>query len=61
MAAEPHRLLAELDLLTPEEAALNGADPAVLPQYPHTTLHELFAEQAARTRRRRHSGSVKPN
>ncbi|MEY9944748.1 non-ribosomal peptide synthetase [Kitasatospora sp. GAS1066B] len=49
VAAEPRRLLAELDLLTPEEAALNGADPAVLPEYPATTLHELFAQQAART------------
>ncbi|HEX2188744.1 MAG TPA: amino acid adenylation domain-containing protein, partial [Longimicrobiaceae bacterium] len=48
-AADPDRPVAELPLLLPEERELLAAWSDTARPYPERCLHELFAEQAART------------
>ena len=49
LASDEAPPLSQVCFLTEEELVVNGGTPGVLPQYPPTTLHELFMAQARRT------------
>ncbi|MBV9774662.1 MAG: amino acid adenylation domain-containing protein, partial [Gemmatimonadetes bacterium] len=49
VAADPDRRIGEFDLLTPEERAQLLDASLTRRDHPRTTVHELFAEQVART------------